>query len=178
MMLEDHIALVNSQLDYYEGQIERFPPDNPRYRPAQIDMYRRLYERHMGLLKYLEAQRARQIQPSPTPQSTPTESSVAPTPESTGDDEDLSDLPPELLAQLSGRAKKGSSDPLVQIINDRGGTAALDEILIDLYRRTKEIGVRNVISNKLYRLTKQGFVRAIEGKRGVYTTAEQESPDA
>ena len=126
-------------------------------------MYRRLLNEHRELLTYLDGQ-LKNSNGANVETEKPIES------ETSGED-NLSDLPAELLAQLSGRVKKGQADPIVQIINDHGGTATLDEILIDLYRRHHEIGTRNLISNKLYRLGKLGFVKAIEGKKGVYTTA-------
>ena len=126
-------------------------------------MYRRLVNGHRDLLDYLNGQLkksngANKEAEKPIESETPRE-------------DNLSDLPPELLAQLSGRVKKGQADPIVQIINDHGGIATLDDILIDLYRRHREISTRTLISNKLYRLGKQGFVKTIEGKKGVYTTA-------
>jgi hypothetical protein len=162
-MVDKFIALVKGQIRYYETQIDRFPPSDPRTRPAQVELYRRLVNEHRDLLDYLEGK----LKKSNGANKEAEKPIVIDTP---GED-NLSDLPAELLAQLSGRAKKGQADPIVQIINDHGGVATLDEILIDLYRRHGEIGTRNLISNKLYRLGKQGFVRAIEGKKGVYTTA-------
>ena len=83
--------------------------------------------------------------------------------------DDLSDLPPELLKELS-ESFKGETDPLIRIINDRGGTASLDEILVDLFRRYREIGKRPIISNKLYRFSKRGLCAPVPGKKGFYTT--------
>jgi hypothetical protein len=162
-MIENFIALVKGQIRHYETQIDRFPPSNPRTRPGQVDLYRRLLNDHRDLLDYLDGQLKNS--------NGANKDTVKTIDTETPGEDNLSDLPEELLAQLSGRAKKGQADPIIQIINDHGGTATLDEILIDLYRRHHEIGTRNLISNKLYRLGKLGFVKAIEGKKGVYTTA-------
>jgi hypothetical protein len=162
-MLDKFIALVKGQIRHYETQIDRFPPSDPRTRPAQVEFYRRLMNEHCELLVYLEGQLKKT--------NGATEDPEKPVDIETPGEDNLSDLPEELLAQLSGRAKKGQADPIVQIINDHGGVATLDEILIDLYRRHREINTRTLISNKLYRLGKQGLVKAIEGKKGVYTTA-------
>ena len=125
-------------------------------------MYRRLLGEHEELLAYLED--IAKGHPGAA-----IASDAAETPRS---EDDLSDLPPELLEQLSSRSKKGQTDVLVQIINDRGGRASLDEIIIDLYRKTGEIGVRNLIANRLYRLAKQDLVAAEEGKKGIYKTTK------
>ena len=162
-MIENFIALVKGQIRHYETQIDRFPPSNPRTRPGQVEMYRRLVNEHRDLLTYLDGQIKKTNGANKEAEKTVDIEISA--------EGNLSDLPDELLAQLSGRVKKGQDDPLIKIINDHGGTATLDDILIDLYRRHGEIGTRNLISNKLYRLGKNGLVKAVEGKKGIYTTA-------
>ena len=159
-MLQDHIGLVKGQIDYYQGQIDRFPPSNPRRQEGQVELYRRILNQHKELLTFLETLAAQETAvPFVAPKSQPAKA-----------DDDLSDLPEELLQQLSVRAKKGQNDPFIQIINDRGGTASLDDMLIDLYRKHREISSRGLLANKLYRLAKQGLIKATEGKKGVYTT--------
>lgn len=174
-MLENHIHLVKGQIAYYEDLIDRFPPNHPRYDARKVEMYERLLMQHDELLKYLKEQKSLLDRPRkeeiPANPSVNAGAAVADEQEKPGIPDELAGLPEELLAQLSDRAKKGQNDPLVQIIQDRGGMATLDEILIDLYRRYNEIGTRNIIANKLYRLSKQGLVRSVEGKKGVYSTA-------
>lgn len=165
-MLEKFIFLVKGQIDYYRDQIDRFPPNNPRSRPEQIKMYQRLLSEHEALLAYLEAQPKESANSSIGRLSQPLDSAAE---KASHVSDDLSDLPAELLEQLSGRAKKGPSDILVQIITDRGGSASLDEILIDLYRKTGEIGQRTLVGNKLYRLAKQGLVATTEGRKSIFT---------
>lgn len=202
-MLANHITAVKRQVDHYTGELARFTPDHPRYRPDKVVLYRRIVDDLTGVLEYLlERQRratARQIetglqasadveppprrgplpltptpgewpappaplQPSPAPRSAP--------PPAAGED-DLSDLPPELLKELSDSAK-GEKDLLIKLIDERGGTATLDEILIDLWRKHKEIGKRPIIANRLYRLGRRKLVWAASGKKGVYTTIKPE----
>jgi hypothetical protein len=47
----------------------------------------------------------------------------------------ISDLPRELVKELSEEATRKVAHPLIEIIDGRGGTATLDEILIDLDRK-------------------------------------------
>jgi hypothetical protein len=82
---------------------------------------------------------------------------------------DLSDLPKELLAQLSVQRGDQLEDDILDVIESNGGTANVDQILIDLYRKTKKIHERRFIANKLYRMGKAGAVYAIPKKRGVYS---------
>jgi hypothetical protein len=170
--MDKFIVLVKGQIAHYENQVERFSPNHPRYRPDQIALYRRLIAEHRDLLAYLENQRSLQGAAAPSvktamapPQPTdPATVDRVPTVRA-----ELSDLPPELLAELSESAR-GEVDQLIQVIDGRGGEASLDEILIDLYRKHGEIGKRNIIANKLYRLSKRDLVWSVSGKKGVYTT--------
>ncbi len=174
-MLEKFIDLVKGQVDYYQSQLDRFPPTNPRYRPDQVKMYQRLLADHKDLFEYLETQKKTsgqsgvEIIATPAGEQIARPKAVAAGIPSQKHADDFSDLPSELLEQLSSRSKKGQADVLVQIIADRGGAASLDDILIDLYRKTGEIGQRTLIGNKLYRLAKAGQVSTTEGRKGIFT---------
>jgi hypothetical protein len=158
-MLDKFVAVVKRQISYYEGQVTIFTPDHPRYRADKMALYKRIANELRELLSYLVSQRDRPTQAEMAAGTT--ERRIA--------QEDISDLPPELLAELSDAAK-GEIDPIIQIIEGRGGTASLDEILIDLFRKHKEIGKRNIVSNKLYRLARRGLCWSVPGKKGFYTT--------
>jgi hypothetical protein len=191
-MLEKYIRTVKSQVAWYEGKLRRADPKHPRFRQDQVDMYGRIAADLRDLLKYLGEQAgAPEIVIEP-PVVVPhkvakenlknttaplRESPRPPAGEAVSSPDDLSDLPPELLAQLSAGAKS-DTDPLIQIIDDRGGTATIDEILIDLYRKHKEIGKRAVISNKLYRLSRRGLCAAFPGRKGFYTTDKAQIAEA
>jgi hypothetical protein len=170
--MEQHVRLVKSQIAWLQSQIARFTPDHPRYRPEQVALYQRLVIEHRELLALLESllisHGTASVAFPPLPSPAPTDQRH----------DDLSDLPEELLSELSGRTAKGESDPLVRIIADRGGTANIDEILIDLFRKHGQIGKRTLIQNKLYRLSKQGSVWPTPGRKGVYTTKAPEGPES
>ena len=159
---------------WFQSQAQRYSPEHPRYRYDKVQMYSRLARDFGELAAALE-----QIEsPAPplavthAPYRTPSVSSAAPAPKPSQNERarDLSDLPPELLKELSDSATKGETDVLVKIINERGGRATLDEILIDLFRKHGEVGKRTITGNKLYRLSKRGLVWALPGKKGIYTT--------
>lgn len=161
-MIDKSVRLVKSQIEHYEAQVARYPPENPNHRPGQVAMYQRLIHEHSELLEYLESQAADSDSKSQDSEQLSL----------TGDEEpeDLSDLPEELLKQLSESVTKDSTDPLVEIIKDRGGSANLDEVLIDLYRKHGEIAKRTQISNRLFRLAKRKRIWKVPGRKGVYTT--------
>jgi hypothetical protein len=87
---------------------------------------------------------------------------------------DISDLPPELLQELSSVKTDTIEDQLVTIINSLGGTADLDQILVGLYRRFDVLQTRRFIQNKLWRMNQKYCVWTVPKKKGVYTT---EPPD-
>lgn len=161
-MIDKFIRLVKSQIEHYEAQVARYPPENPNHRPGQVAMYKRLIQEHSELLEHLESRAAGLG-------STAQDSEQL---SRTGDEEpeDLSGLPEELLKQLSESVTKDSTDPLIEIIKDRGGSANLDEVLIDLYRKHSEIAKRTQISNRLFRLAKRKRIWKVPGRKGVYTT--------
>ena len=162
-MIEKHIDLVKRQIAYYTRQIERFSPDKLGYKPNQAALYQKVLSEHQELLAFLEDLIRESLEPAPRPKSARQPDLFS----------EHSDLPEELLAQLSSRATRGQTDPLIQIINDRGGVATLDEILIGLYRKTGEIAKRNLLSNRLYRLAQQGLIQSVPNRKGVYTTADE-----
>jgi hypothetical protein len=207
-MLEKYIRTVKSQLGYFDGQVRKWSrdTDRPGYDPHKLSKYQRLGNDFQDLLDYLIRQRRleyTQVDEQPSflnsqPEIEKEEKTILaatqqvyelppPTASFADDkDDDLSDLPPELLKELSD-SFKGETDPLIRIINDRGGTASLDEILVDLFRKYREVGKRPIISNKLYRFSKRGLCAPMPGKKGFYTTdptmlqssgEEEEDPDS
>lgn len=82
---------------------------------------------------------------------------------------EIEDLPEELQNELSFKPS-GTDYQIPKIINDNGGIASLDKILIELYKRTGEVTKRSRLSSKIYRLTNKEFVFPVPGKKGVYST--------
>jgi len=86
---------------------------------------------------------------------------------------DVSDLPEELLSELSALKTDDLENQMFTIINScENKEANIDTILVELYRRFQVIQKRTYITNKLWRMTqKDGLIWPAEGK-GYYTTAE------
>ncbi|THD71240.1 MAG: hypothetical protein E7813_06045 [Bradyrhizobium sp.] len=190
-MIDNFEGIVKRQLDYWKYQVETYGPDHPRHRHQKYAKYQHLIREFSELADFLAGLREAHGGAAATPAPSEFQTQVAaprrppavvepparrPPPDMGNDlPDDLAGLPPELLKELSENIK-GETDPLIKIINARGGTATLDEILIDLYRKYNEIGKRNIISNRLYRLAKRGHVSALSGKKGLYTTAQVVDP--
>lgn len=170
-MLQDHIKLIKGQIAHFQSEIRRIDPHHPRYKPGQIALYERLVRQHQELLGFLETL-SEADSDEPPAFSLRLEGGGLPVRART---DGLADLPPELLNELSTSATKGPTDILVTIIEERGGTATLDDILIDMYRKHGEVGKRTVLSNRLYRLRDRDLVWPVPGKKGLYTTTKPAS---
>ncbi len=85
---------------------------------------------------------------------------------------DITDLPEELIAELSVAKGDELEDRLVTVINSYGGTADLDQILVGLYRKFKDVQKRRFLQNKLYRMTQKAIVWSVPKRKGVYTTTK------
>lgn len=168
--------LVKRQIQYFQSQIARHPPSHPDFDQYKLEKYGRLLRDFQDLLHFLESLPDGSQTAATAPDAvakTPVAESVPPPSRIEGVDAkgDLSGLPAELLKQLSRGFTEAETDPVLKIINERGGTATLDEILIDLYRKHGEIAKRNVTSAKLYRLGKRELVWS---SKGTYTTKRPE----
>lgn len=86
---------------------------------------------------------------------------------------DISDLPQELLDELSAIKTDELEDQIFSIINASDEKEAnIDTILVELFRRFGSLQKRTYITNKLWRMTqKDGIIWPSEGK-GYYTTIE------
>ncbi|WP_157640631.1 hypothetical protein [Burkholderia ubonensis] len=83
---------------------------------------------------------------------------------------DLDGLPEELLAELSLNDSDRKDFLIIEIIDDIGGTASLDRILVNLFKRTGEIEKRTKLVSRLYRMASKELIYQHPDKKGVYTT--------
>jgi hypothetical protein len=89
------------------------------------------------------------------------------------DTQDLSDLPPELLKELSGREIDVLEDQIVSVLSACGGSADLDQILIGLYRKYQVVQKRRFLQNKLWRMVRKGLVLKTKSARGIFKLASE-----
>ncbi len=81
---------------------------------------------------------------------------------------DLGDLPPALLAELSGPRTDPLEDRILALAGAAEGGIELNRLLIELYRRHGEVHTRKALNNKAYRMVQKGLLRQLDGRRGVY----------
>lgn len=93
------------------------------------------------------------------------------------DGDDLSDLPPEILSELSVAKTDELEDQIVTIMNAAGGEVDIDAILIHLFRRFEVKQTRRYLQNKLWRMTQKGYIHSVSGKKGRYSVQPSPSDD-
>jgi hypothetical protein len=82
---------------------------------------------------------------------------------------DLSDIPPELRAELSGIEIDDLEGQLIQVIQSYGGTADLNQILVGLFRKFKVVQTRRFAQQKLWRMTTDHVIWSVPKRKGVYS---------
>jgi len=91
--------------------------------------------------------------------------------------DELKNLPAELMGELSVSDADRADFNIVDLINNAGGVATLDRILVALYRQSGEIMKRQNLNARLYRMGQKGLVYSIQGKKGVYATKSLSEED-
>lgn len=89
---------------------------------------------------------------------------------------DISDLPPEVLAELNLTKIDELEQQLRDIVVAADGEIGLDPIIIALYRRHNVTLARRFVMNKLYRMAQKGIIEAVEGRKGVYQVVANVRP--
>jgi hypothetical protein len=85
------------------------------------------------------------------------------------DPTDLSDLPPDLLSELSVARADPLEAQIVSVLQACGGSADLDQILIGLYRKFQTVQKRRPLQNKLWRMVRKGDLRKAKAERGIFS---------
>lgn len=175
-ILPQFIDFVNDQVQYHDRSVAR---PHPRAKPGSTEQHRQIAatfrELHKAMLEH----------PTPGEAAASTDSKHAILPLNVPDD-DLSrailsnplelspdlfgDLPQEILDQLRISETDKFEANVIKILNaTENRLMLLDNILIQLFRMTKEVHTRQGLTNKLYRMAAKGKIFA-EGRKGVYTT--------
>ncbi len=159
--VSEHIALVNSQIQYHKYQAERSEE------VFKQDKHVNLVKQFESLLEYLEntqGGKTNQGQNGMSGASRPTRSFLQPKKRI----EEHADLPQELVSQLKGIVTY-KEKVILEVMRENDGVASIDEILIGIYHKTGEIKNRDNISRRLYNMGKRkGLISRVPKRRGVY----------
>ncbi len=160
--VNEHIALVNSQIQYHKYQAERSEE------AFKQEKHAKLVKQFESLLEYLEnsqsgdpKRRQNRISHISPPKTTSLPKKRM---------EELTDLPDELVSQLKGIVTYDDKEKVIlEIMRENDGSASIDEVLIGIYHKTGEIENRDNISRKLYSMDKRkGHISRVPKRRGVY----------
>ena len=80
---------------------------------------------------------------------------------------DTSDLPPELLKELSNVQADELETQIFMVLGTCGGSADLDQLLIGLFRKYGTVHKRRFLQNKLWRMVRKGDLDKAD-QRGLF----------
>jgi hypothetical protein len=93
--------------------------------------------------------------------------------------EQIEGIPEELLKELNLTEATDRQDLLIEyLIAKAGGILSLDQVMIDLWKKTSEVPKRNTLTSRLYRMVSKGMIYTVPGKKGVYSTYEMTPEEA
>lgn len=155
--LIDFQQFVNSQLKYNECRLEKVQENSRVYANCK-----RVIGGFEHLAKFIEEN------PNLTSDAYQETPNFLDEPSLTLSPDDIKDLPEELIAQLSISESDRADFEIISMIEQLGGVASLDQIIIALYKKTNEIPERSKINAKIYRISQKGLLEPVEGKKAVY----------
>lgn len=148
--MPDHLDSVKS----YARLMEKWKAtaqDNDE--DKQVAMYTKRLEAFHGLIE--EVEHLRRI--------------TKPIPASYGD---LSDLPAELVKELTGIKVDDLEQQIFTIIKSGGVEVDLDAVLIELFRRFQVVQTRKFLQNKLWRMAQKEIIFSVPGRKGIYSATK------
>lgn len=84
--------------------------------------------------------------------------------------QDLEGLPDDVLSELNISDVHKLEHRIISTIDDHGGIATLDQILVGLFKKHNEKVKRLNLNSKLYRMSQKGLIHNVHGRKGVYAT--------
>ncbi|MXW19632.1 MAG: hypothetical protein F4Y00_07750 [Bacteroidetes bacterium SB0662_bin_6] len=151
--IEDFVDLVKLHIRLYRSSIEK-DTDNEK----TTSRYKKRIHRFEKLQKFLEDT---QDQQQKAVETRVTSLYLQPA--------ELKDLPEELIKELSITESDRLEYDIVNLIEQLGGVASIDRILIGFYNLSGKITKRQEINSRLYRMSKKMLIYSVPGRKGVYS---------
>ncbi len=167
--IESHIEFVKGQIEFQQRQVARFESE-PRRSRLHLDAV----ERFKSLLADLEHVMSR-INENPELLSV----RIAAVEQRLSLSwEEIHDLPPELLEELSISESDKTEFNIISLVTELGGVASLDRLLVALFHQSGEITKRAALNQRLYRMVQKELIFSVPGKKGVYSIHPISEEDA
>ncbi|MDX2373402.1 hypothetical protein NJD71_04580 [Psychrobacter sp. PP-21] len=144
------LDFVNEQATYQVARSGHFEQQGDQVR---ADAYRNRSKDFLSLKQFIENNYREK----------PSSNSIYITPN------DLIGLPPELIAELNISESDKQDFLLMEVVEDLGGIASIDKIMIRVYHKTGEILERQKLGAKLYRMISKNLIYSLPSKKGVYS---------
>jgi hypothetical protein len=158
-MLEDHVQFVNEQIVFQEKTIENLSAS-----PGKQKFHNALKQKFEALRDYLIEQGNVSTREAPRLSTKTVRLSLTPN--------DLEGLPEELVKELSISDGDRTEFTLLNILEEFGGIASLDQLLIGLYKKTGEVLKRQALTSRLYRMSQKELIWGVPTKKGVYSNRQ------
>ncbi len=153
--MSSFIEFVNSQLSFHERMADKLKAN-----PKRAEKHQETAESFRKLLIYLESiTNTSEQRPKKAIQLSLSF-------------EEIEGLPPELVQELSVSDGDRMDFTIMRIVEELGGIASLDRILIGIYRETGEVMKRNTLTSRVYRMGQKNLLFPVPGKKGVYSLKE------
>ncbi len=159
--LAKHIEFVKSQQVFHERQVLRYP-DNLRRQERHNETAEK-FKTLADCLNQLEEKLANDSVIGSGLELQDDQYRLALT------RDDVEGLPEELMNELSVSDVDKSEFNIIALIEESGGVATLDRILVALYRQNGEIMKRATLNARLYRMSQRALIHSVPGKKGVYS---------
>ncbi len=154
--IDEHIAFVKSQQEFHNRQAFRFR-DNIRRKELHTNTAEKFKLLAEYIAKLEETIAAKSSLPKDQYRLTLTQ-------------DEVKDLPDELMSELSVSDADKADFNIIELIDNAGGVATLDRILVALYRQNGQITKRANLNARLYRMGQKALIFSVPGKKGVYST--------
>jgi len=162
--LSEFVDFVNQQMDFHERRSEDFKDE-----PGRQEFHSRIANKFRALAATIE-ETERQLEKMSSPPS-PSKSATS---LSWGE---IEGLPNELMDELNISESDKSEFNLIALIEELGGVASLDRLLVEIYKKTETVTKRTNLNARLYRMVQKELIYSIPGKKGVYSTTPTNNED-
>jgi hypothetical protein len=156
-ILDSLISFVNEQISFHDRRakwLKGEKPQNAKKHAETAEVFRQL---HKFLLEKNEEGPI--VKKKPPKQQL--KLSLTPA--------EIEGLPEELMQELSISSADKAEYAILNLMEEAGGIMSLDQILVGLYKATKEVHKRQTLTSRLYRMAQRNQVFSVPSKKGVYS---------
>lgn len=163
-ILDKYVDFVKGQLTFHQERAEQFK-DNSYKHSKHLETAAR-FAALLDDLQIVGKQLDNRPESSPSIE-TPQKPKLYLTPE------DIEGLPQTVMDELSISSSDQIEFAIATMLKEAPhGVLSLDQIIVKLYRATKEVHKRQTVTSRLYRMAQRNLVFNVPGKKGVYSVRQ------